>query len=91
MPAGVLCNPQCPDQVTFGELTSNNWHLGIKGFILALIVGIALICVIVKVQFDTWLYILERKLNKYLDSLYNVSENQENVRPQVNPEYMYVY
>ena len=83
IPAGVLCNPQCPDQVLFGELTSNNWHLGVKIFIIALVLGIAVICVIVKLQFDTWLYVLETKLNRYLDSLDNKQENPAHARPQV--------
>ena len=84
MPAGVLCNPQCPDQVLFGELTSNNWHVGVKIFITSLVVCIAVICVIVKLQFDTWLYLLERKLNMYLDSLYNKQESPAHVRPRVS-------
>ena len=83
LPVGVLCNPQCPDQVIFGELTSNNWHLGVKIFIITLVIGIAVICVIVKLQFNTWVYVLERKLNKYLDSLYSKQEDRGHVRPQV--------
>ena len=83
IPAGVLCNPQCPDQVLIGELTSNNWHLGVKIFIITLVVGIAVICVIMKLHFDAWLYVLEMKLNRYLDSLYNKQGNPAHVRPQV--------
>ena len=68
--AGVLCNSYCPEELVLGELTSNDWHLGVKISIVVLIVGVAVVSVIIKVMFVIWLYVLERKLNNYLHSLY---------------------
>ena len=66
---GVLCNPQCPDELRLGELTSNNWHTGIKIGIAVLINAIAVFCVIMKLASKLWLYRLEKKQNDYLQSL----------------------
>lgn len=68
---GVLCNRQCPDNFSLGELTSNNWHFGIKIGIAVLIVVIAVLCVMMKLVFRFWLYRLEKKQTNYLDSLDN--------------------
>ena len=68
-PAGVLCNPQCPDDLRLGELTSNNWHIGIKIGIVVLINAIAVFCVTMKLASKFWLYRLEKKQTDYLESL----------------------
>ena len=83
MHTGVLCNPQCPDQLILGELTSNNWRLGVKVFIVILIVGIGITCVIIKVMFFTWLYVLEKKLSNYLHSLYKKVASPNHAQLQV--------
>lgn len=59
----------CPDQLLLGELTSNNWHLGVKILIAVLINSIALLCVVMKITFVLWLSRLEKKQNNYLESL----------------------
>ena len=66
---GFLCNPQCPDEFILGELTSNNWHVGIKILIAILVVGLSAVCISMKVAFMCWLSYLERKQDAYLDSL----------------------
>ena len=65
---GVLCNDECPDTLLLGELTSNNWHLGVKILIAVLINGIALLCVVMKITFVLWLSRLEKKQNGYIES-----------------------
>ena len=72
---GVLCNRQCPDKLLLGELTSNNWHIGVKIFIVILIIGIATICTIVKLMFTIWLHKMEKKMNDYLHSLYKMGSS----------------
>ena len=67
---GSLCNSQCPDRLILGQLSSNNWHLGIKLFIVVLVIIIAVFCFLVKLAFTFWLYQLEKKLNNYLQSLH---------------------
>ena len=67
---GVLCNDQCPDKLLLGQLTSNNWHIGVKIFIVVMVLSISSICVIFKLMFDIWLYQMEKKLKEYLQSLY---------------------
>ena len=66
-----------------GELTSNNWHVGVKLFIAVLIIGLGVMCVIFKVMFVAWLYRLEKKLNNYLQSLNSELENPDHNRLQV--------
>ena len=66
---GVLCNSQCPDKLQLGELTSNNWHTGIKIFIALLIAGLAVVCVAIKILFACWLLRLEKKQYDYINSL----------------------
>ena len=66
-----------------GELTSNNWHVGVKLFIALLIIGLGVICVIVKVTFVVWLYRLEKKLKDYLQSLDSELENPDHTTLQV--------
>ena len=70
---GTLCNRECPDKLLLGRLTSNNWHLGVKIFIVVMIIGISITCVIIKLLFALWLYIMEKKLNDYLRSLYKMA------------------
>lgn len=67
--SGVLCNRQCPDELEFGELTSNNWPLWSKIIVSVLVVGLAVICMVIKIAFVTWLWWLEKKQDAYLDSL----------------------
>lgn len=67
--SGVLCNSQCPDELRLGDLTSNDWHIGIKIGIAVLVIGIAFFCVIMKLVFWLWLYRLEKKQTDYLHSL----------------------
>ena len=52
-----------------GELTSDNWPLWSKIFIAVLVVGLAVICMLIKIAFMVWLWLLERKQDGYLDSL----------------------
>ena len=65
--AGVLCNSQCPDELQLGELTSNNWHTGVKIFIALLIIVPAVVCIIIKVLFRVWLFQLEKQQKEYLE------------------------
>lgn len=80
---GVLCNRQCPDMLRLGELTSNRWHLGVKLSIVLLVVGIAAICLIIKVMFAIWLCVLEKKLKYYLHSLYRHVSSPTHAQLQV--------
>ena len=66
-----------------GELTSNNWHIGIKIFIAVLIVALALTCVAVKILFSLWLVRLEKKQRNYLESFDKQLENKANAMHQV--------
>lgn len=66
---GFVCNAQCSGDLRVGELTSNNWHLGVKLFIAVLVVGLAVACIALKIVFIYWLYILKKKQDQYLDSL----------------------
>lgn len=75
---GVLCNSQCPDELRLGELTSNNWHMGIKIFISVLIIGLAVLCVVIKIVFILWLILLEKKQGNYLTSLDDELESTDN-------------
>ena len=67
--SGVLCNEQCPDRLVLGALTSDNWPLWSKIFVSVLVVGLAVICMLIKAAFVVWLWWLERKQDGYLDSL----------------------
>ena len=52
-----------------GQLTSDNWPLWSKILTAALVVGLAVVCVLIKMAFVAWLWWLERKQDGYLDSL----------------------
>ena len=81
---GILCNSQCPDELQLGELTSNNWHIGIKIFIAVLITGLAVLCVIIKVLFFFWLRWLEKQQDIHLNSpSYKKLESTDHDTPQV--------
>ena len=80
--AGSHCNSQCPDELLLGELTSNNWHIGVKSTIAVLIVGISIISVLIKLTFAIWLYHLEKKLNDYLRSFLNKKKDADYVVQQ---------
>ena len=66
---GVLCNNMCPDELQLGQLTSNNWPVWSKIFIVVLVVGLAVLCILIEVAFIVWLCLLERKQDAYLDEL----------------------
>ena len=66
---GPYCNEQCPESFTLGELTSNNWPIGVKIVIAAVIVAIGMVCMFMKSLFKVWLFWLEKKQDNYLDSL----------------------
>ena len=66
---GILCNDQCPDQLLLGQLTSDNWPLWSKIFITVLVVGLATVCMLIKMAFVAWVWWLERKQDAYLESL----------------------
>ena len=80
---GSLCNSQCPDELIFGEPTSNKWHIGVKLAIVVLVVGLSITCIVIKWMFFVWLHHLE-KLNSYLHSFDNKLESSNRVIPQVN-------
>ena len=86
--AGVQCNPQCPDELRLGELTSNNWHFGIKIVIATLIISVAVLCVLMKCAFKLWLYRLEKKQNDYLHSLDEALEDTDGATLPVSGIYM---
>lgn len=81
---GVLCNSECPDELNLGDLSSNSWHIGIKLAIAALVVGLALCCVIMKVGFVLWLQRLEKKQRDYLQSLDDELESTDDAILPVN-------
>ena len=62
--SGLHCNNQCPETFTLGKLDSDNWPLVAKGVIVALVLGITILCVLVKGIFCTWLYCLQRQQSK---------------------------
>ena len=70
---GILCNSQCPDKLQLTELTSNNWHIGIKILIAVLITSLTVLCVIIKVLFFFWRHWLEKKQKNLLESSKNES------------------
>ena len=80
--AGFHCNSQCPDELLLSELTSNNWHVGVKSTIAVLIIGLSVICVLIKLTFVVWLYHLEKKLNNYLQSFVNKKKDADHAVPQ---------
>ena len=81
---GALCNSQCPDELSLGELTSNNWHIGVKLAIAALINIVALFCVAMKLSFMFWLRQLEKKQRLYLESLDDELESTDEATLPVN-------
>ena len=66
---GPYCNENCPEQFDLGQLTSNNWPLGLKIIIVLVIVGATVLCMILKFIFGVWLFRLNWKQNSYLDTL----------------------
>ena len=80
---GILCNDACPDQLLLGELTSNNWPLWSKILVAVLVVGLAVVCMLVKVAFVTWVWWLEKKQDAYLDSLEGGDEEETDAKLQV--------
>ena len=88
--AGVLCNPECPDKLVLGELTSNNWHIGVKIFVAVLIIGVALVCVIFKMLFMLWLLWLEKKQFHYINSLDEEIESVDHATLQVRRNFNFI-
>ena len=80
---GILCNGQCPDQLVLGELTSNNWPLWSKIIVAILVVGLAMVCVLIKMAFVIWVWWLERKQDAYLESLEGGDEEDTDAKLQV--------
>ena len=76
---GPYCYDRCPDSIDLSSLMSNNWHPGAKVAIAVVIIGIAAICLLMKMLFVIWLFWLERKQDAYLDSLEVDLENDEGV------------
>lgn len=87
---GVLCNAECPDELMLGQLTSNNWHLSVKILIAVLIIGLALLCVMMKITFVLWLYRLEKKQNDYLESVDEELECTDSAAHPVQKSYAHV-
>ena len=58
---GPSCNPSCPDGLTIGILTGNNWAIWTKIVITFLILVLVATCVLVKVLIVFWMYWLEAK------------------------------
>ena len=81
---GILCNSQCPDKLQLTELTSNNWHIGIKIFIAVLITSLAVLCVIIKVLFSFWLLWLEKKQKDHLKSLQKKPKSTDHTKQKVS-------
>lgn len=67
----------CPDRLELGELTSDNWPLWSKIVIAVLVIGVAVVCMVVKVMFMVWVCWLERKQDAYLDSLEGDEEQRD--------------
>ena len=66
---GPYCNMECPEEFDLGQLTSNNWPLGVKTIVVLLILGVTFLCMMLKFIFGLWLCRLNWKQNSYLDTL----------------------
>ena len=73
---------ECPEEFTQGELTSNNWHLGLKITIAILTAGFTVLCLMMKLIFGVWLCWLNWKQNTYLDTL-DMDEDEAEDKLQV--------
>ena len=73
---GPSCNPNCPDRLTIGRQSSNNWPIWSKTVIACVIVVITVICVLVKIWILCWTYILELKQATYIRSMQDASDNE---------------
>ena len=66
---GPSCNPHCPDRLTIGTQTSNNWPLWSKIVIACMIIGIMITCVVIKVWIICWMHGLEKKQETYIKAV----------------------
>ena len=89
--AGSLCNDQCPDEIALGRLTSNSWPLSAKVVIVIQTFGVAIVCVILKVLFLTWLFWLEHKQETYLSSLESDIQEDENIGTRLQVRLYYLW
>ena len=66
---GVHCNDACPEQFALGVLTSNDWPAWLKIVIAAIVVGLSLICLLVKAMFMAWWFFYVRyRQAKFLEN-----------------------
>ena len=63
--SGLHCNNQCPETFTLGELDSDDWPPAAKAIIVALVLGVTIVCLIAKGIFCIWLCCLQRKQHDY--------------------------
>ncbi len=66
---GPHCNNACPEMFILDDLVSDIWRTTAKGFIILIVVGVALFCVTIKVIFTLWLWKLEWRQHLYLGLL----------------------
>ena len=67
----------CPEEFNLGSLTSNNWATVGKAAVAIVIVGVTILCLIMKLIFGLWLCRLNWKQNAYLDTLEKDLEEAE--------------
>lgn len=80
---GILCNNQCPDELELSALTSDNWPLWSKIIVAIIVVGLAVVCMLIKMAFVAWIWWLERKQDAYLDSLEGRDVEETDAKLQV--------
>ena len=73
---GPSCNPNCPDRLTIGRQSSNNWPIWSKIVIACVIVVITVICVLVKIWIMCWTYRLELKQATYIRLMQDVNDDE---------------
>ena len=83
---GPHCNDQCPETFSLGKLNSNNWHPVAKCVIVGIVLLVMILCVILKLGFDIWLRILNKKQNRY-----NEEKSQRGNESQVKHTYVCMY
>ncbi len=70
---GPHCNDACPEMFVLGEPNSNSWLPSSKVMLVLVVVGVAVLCILMKVVFVVWMWRLEWKQQLYLWSLGNES------------------
>jgi len=66
---GPHCNDACPEMFVLNDLESDIWKEGSKGILIVIIVGIALVCLVLKAVFTLWLWRMEYYQQLYLGLL----------------------